>query len=179
VLKEALTRRQLIGGMAVIGFSRRALSITPEPAATGACSSIHQEIEFKASPQLVYEALIDEKQFGAFTHGVARIEREPGGEFKLFAGRPGIKGATGRNVELVPNQRIVQAWRAVEWPAGVYSLVRFDLAETGSGTRLVFDQIGLGPIPPKSAWSLMYWEPLRKYLDSAGSLNPGVRDGSE
>lgn len=126
---------------------------------------IHQELNFKASPEKVYEALLDDKQFSAFTGGVARIQREPGGEFTLFGELPGIKGASGRTIELIPSQRIVQAWRAAEWPAGVYSIVRFQLSSQGSGTQLSFDQAGFAPIPPTEAWSLMYWEPLRKYLD--------------
>jgi hypothetical protein len=34
----------------------------------------------------------------------------------------------GRNVELVPNQRIVQAWRpTADFPKGPYSLVKIEL----------------------------------------------------
>ena len=45
----------------------------------------------------------------------------------------------GRNVELLPNHRIVQAWRVVTWPEGVYSIAKFELKPHGSGTQLVFD----------------------------------------
>jgi activator of HSP90 ATPase len=31
----------------------------------------------------------------------------------------------GRQVELVPDQRISQAWRFTDWEPGVYSMVRF------------------------------------------------------
>ena len=41
-----------------------------------------------------------------------------------------------------PNHRIVQAWRVVTWPEGVYSIAKFELKSHGSGTRLVFDHIG-------------------------------------
>jgi activator of HSP90 ATPase len=85
-------------------------------------NAIHQEIEFKTNPQRVYEALLDAKQFSTFTGAPAQIEPEAGGEFTCFGGM-----ITGRNVELMPNKRIVQAWRVKIWPEGVYSIVLFEL----------------------------------------------------
>src|SRR6266576_4226770 len=64
--------------------------------------SIHQEIEFTVIPQRLYEALLDSKQFSGFSGRKAQIQRESGGEFSLFDGH-----IVGRNIELVPNQRIV------------------------------------------------------------------------
>ena len=124
--------------------------------------TIHQEIDFTASPQRIYEALLDTKQFTAFSGLPAKINREAGGAFSLFGGH-----IVGRNVELVPNQRIVQAWRTVDWPEGVYSIVKFELTAQGSGTHLVFDHIGF----PEGlhdhlaeGWEAHYWELLKKYL---------------
>src|ERR1700688_1529787 len=64
---------------------------------------IHQEIDYKASPQRVYKALLDSKQFAAFTGDPAQIHAVEGGVCNLFGGR-----VTARNIELIPNQRIVQ-----------------------------------------------------------------------
>ena len=99
--------------------------------------TIHQEIDFNTSPQLLYEALLDANQFTAFSGRPAEINREVGGAFSLFGGH-----IIGRNVELLPNHRIVQAWRVVTWPEGVYSIAKFELKPHGSGTQLVFDHIG-------------------------------------
>jgi activator of HSP90 ATPase len=92
----------------------------------------------------------------------AEISREPGGRFALYGGF-----ITGRQIELVPNTRVVQAWRAGDWPAGVYSIARFELVEQGSGSKIVFDHTGF----PKgeaeslaSGWNAHYWEPLAKVL---------------
>src|ERR1700726_2235442 len=98
---------------------------------------IHREVDFTASPQRIYEALLDAKQFTAFSGMPAQINREVGGAFSLFDGH-----IVGRNVELVPNKRIVQAWRTNDWPEGIYSIVRFELTPQGSGTHIVFDHIG-------------------------------------
>ena len=110
-----------------------------------ACEVIHQEVVFKVSPKRVYEALTAAKQFekvvklsAAVQSGMVpagqpvQVSADEGGAFSAFAGH-----ITGRHVELVPNQRIVQAWRAGSWEPGQYSIARFELTEQGSGTKMV------------------------------------------
>jgi activator of HSP90 ATPase len=64
--------------------------------------------------------------------------------------------------------RIVQAWRAGDWPPGSYSIARFVLEKRGAGTLLIFDHLGF---PSGQAghlaegWRNNYWAPLQKYLD--------------
>jgi activator of HSP90 ATPase len=124
--------------------------------------TIHQEIDFNASPQRIYEALLDAKQFTAFSGRAAEINRDVGGAFSLFDGH-----INGRNVELVPNKRIVQAWRTVDWPEGVYSIAKFELKAQGPGTHLIFDHVGF---PERlhdhlaAGWEENYWSLLRKYF---------------
>src|SRR5882724_6583502 len=122
---------------------------------------IHQEIEFDANLQRVYAALTDAAQFSALTGGApAEISREAGGTFSCFGG-----AIVGRQVELAPDQRVVQAWRAGNWPAGVYSIVKFELQAAGARTRLVFDQSGFPEAEAThlaDGWHKMYWEPMRK-----------------
>jgi activator of HSP90 ATPase len=131
--------------------------------------SIHQEVVIKASRKRVYDALTDAKEFTSLTEltdiknaAPAVISREAGGSFSCFDGY-----ITGRHVELVANQRIVQAWRADGWGQGVYSIARFELKEQGSDTKIVFDHTGfpngLGE-HLASGWTAHYWEPLAKYL---------------
>lgn len=106
---------------------------------------------------------MDSRQHAAFTaNGDAEISREVGGAFSAHGGY-----IEGRNVELVPNRRIVQAWRVKDWPEGVYSVVRFELKDEGSATRIVFDHWGA----PEDArdhlaegWQARYWQPLAQYL---------------
>ena len=128
---------------------------------------IRQEIEFKTNPQRVYDALLDAKQFSAFTGAPAEIDRQVGGAFSCFGGI-----ITGRNIELVPNKRIVQAWRVKIWPEGLYSIVAFELRSDGPGTRVVLTHDGfpadmrahLNGEGPDGGWHRQYWDPLRKYL---------------
>jgi len=157
-MNQKVTRRQmsfLLGGLGAASAHAQ----TNKPGA-----AIHQEIDFNVPPARIYEILLDARQFSAFTHDTAEIQPRAGEPFKLFGGR-----IEGRNVELVPNQRIVQAWRPASWPAGVYSIVRFELVARDSGTRIFFDHTGF---PEENrehlneGWPRNYWDPLRKYLNS-------------
>jgi uncharacterized protein YndB with AHSA1/START domain len=131
------------------------------------CESIHQEVVFKASRKRVYEVLTQPKQFTQVTDFImkgasAEISPDVGGSFSIFGGV-----ILGRHIELVPYERIVQAWREKDWDPGVYSIVRFQLNEQGTETKLVFDHMGF---PDGAAshlapgWWSHYWEPLQKYL---------------
>jgi activator of HSP90 ATPase len=136
--------------------------------------SIHQEPVFKANRKLVYEALTDSKQSDKVIQlsGVmqsmhlgekpAEISREVGGAFTLLGGH-----ITGRQVELVPGERIVQARRTGGWAPGIYSIARFELVEQGSGTKIVFDHTGFPNGEAEvlaSGWKAHYWEPIDKLL---------------
>jgi activator of HSP90 ATPase len=169
----APTRRQVIAGVAVAfgglatsastwGKAQQATAEAPSTGADKLRTYLHQEVDIKASPQRIYEVLLDSKQFAVFTGLPAEIDPKAGGAFSMFGGL-----IVGRNVELIANQRIVQAWRPASWDAGVYSIVKFELKEQGSGTRVVLDHTGFpegkfGGLD--SGWHERYWEPLKKFL---------------
>jgi activator of HSP90 ATPase len=169
------TRRQIVTGIAVACCSpflsialpaesqQDAMKKIPNSAATRHRTSLHQEVEYSATPKRIYEVLLSSKYFAAFSGLPAEIDPNEGGAFSMFN-----KMILGRNVELVPDRRIVQAWRPVgDFPDGTYTLVEFQLAPKGSGTHLVLDHTGF----PEghydhlySGWYSHYWEPLRKFL---------------
>ncbi|MFL6562648.1 MAG: SRPBCC domain-containing protein, partial [Bacillus sp. (in: firmicutes)] len=108
-------------------------------------------------------ALTDSNQFSQVTGG-APVEISPvaGGTFSCFGGM-----IHGRNIELVPGVRIVQAWRVANWPEGVYSIAKFELKEQDSKTLLVFDHIGFPEAEEEhlaAGWGENYWSPIEKYL---------------
>jgi activator of HSP90 ATPase len=170
------TRRQILAGVTVAAaglatgsaiFADRQqqnMKEAPSAAANQTRTSLHQEIEFKAAPQRIYEVLLDSKQFAAFTGLSAEIDPKAGGAFKTFGGL-----IVGRNVELIPNERIVQAWRPTHWDPGVYSIVKFELKPQGSGSIVILDHTGFPEgeyAHLNEGWSLRYWEPLKKFLAS-------------
>jgi uncharacterized protein YndB with AHSA1/START domain len=131
------------------------------------CECIHQEVVIRASRARIFHALTETKQFKDVTElslpgASTEISPEVGGAFSIFGGI-----IVGRHIEMVPNERLVQAWRETSWDPGIYSMVRFELKNEGPGTRLIFDHTGF----PKGAadhlavgWKSHYWEPLQKYL---------------
>jgi activator of HSP90 ATPase len=124
--------------------------------------TIHQEVVFNASPLRIYEALTDSKQFGEVTEAPTEISSEAGGLFSCFGGM-----IFGRNIELVPGKRIVQAWRVANWEEGIYSIAKFELKEQDSKTLLIFDHIGFPESDVEhlaTGWGTNYWNPLEKYL---------------
>ncbi|MGA2559863.1 MAG: SRPBCC family protein [Terracidiphilus sp.] len=134
----------------------------PASAANAARTSIHYEIDFKGSPQRLYGAILDQKQFAAFTGMPATIDPTPGGAFSQFSGM-----IVGRNIELVSNQRIVQAWRPTHWDPGIYSIAHFEFNPRDAETTLVFDHTGFpaGEYDHlDSGWHSHYWDPLKKFL---------------
>jgi activator of HSP90 ATPase len=140
-------------------------------------ASIRQEVLFRATRRRVYEALTNSQQFDAVTRlsdGLAlvtaagakptSISPELGGAFTLFGGY-----ITGRNLEMQPDERLVQAWRAGSWQTGDYSIVKFALSDEGADTKVTFDHGGFPESQGASLarwWHVHYWTPLAKYLSA-------------
>jgi len=177
LLKEP-TRRKALTGLAITigGMSLRSTKAgaATEDKISHTAEAIHHEPIFTASRQRIYEILIETKQFDKVVDlsGARKsmpsggkpteISREAGGAFTIFGGH-----IIGRQIELLPNERIVQAWRVVDWGPGIYSIARFELVERDSRTTIVFDHTGF----PKglgehlaAGWREHYWEPLKKLL---------------
>jgi activator of HSP90 ATPase len=167
-----ITRRRAVGAAAAAlafpatGFHALAQQpVMEEKPATGpnaTRTSLHQEIALNATPDRIFNVLMDQKQFAAFTGMPATIDPSAGGKFTTFGGL-----VEGRNVELIPGQRIVQAWRPTSWDPGVYSVVHFELKAANGGTTLVLDHTGFPEgdfdhLDP--GWYLRYWDPFKKYL---------------
>jgi activator of HSP90 ATPase len=185
-----MTRREISMGAGALAAAFGAAG--PAKAATGSSqaaaddkngeisrdnAAIHQELVFAASVARVYDALTVTEQFDKVVRlsaamnsdmkkmlGAAPtvIDAQPGGAVSLFGGY-----VTGRMLELVANVRIVQAWRAGSWDAGIYSIARFAFLQHGSGTRLVFEHTGFPNAAARhlaKGWHINYWEPLAKSL---------------
>ena len=180
LLASGTTRRQVLVGAAItlggIAVASRAAWAGTDEVVSHTSEAIHQEPVFKANRKRVYEALTDAKQFdkvvqlgAAMKAGMVsgakptEISREAGGAFSLFGGL-----IVGRHIELVPNERIVQAWRAAgHWKPGIYSIAKFELVEEGDGTRIIFDHRGFPDGEWQQlaeGWKINYWQPLEKYL---------------
>lgn len=164
---DCVTRRDFSVRLAT--FLSLGTIVVAEEDVSRTSESIHQEVVLDGSRKRVYEALTDANKFTLVTSfssvknaPPAQIGREVGGAFSLFGGY-----IVGRQVELVVDRRIVQAWRVADWEPGVYSIARFELKDQGSRTLLVFDHTGFPNGTGQhlaDGWSTNYWEPLKKYL---------------
>jgi uncharacterized protein YndB with AHSA1/START domain len=152
----------LFPALGLAGFASHTVAAESPDGISRNAESIHQEVVIKATRKRVYQALTDPDQFAKVSGGMAtKISREVGGPFSLFDGV-----ITGRHIELVPGERIVQAWRS-GWAPGEYSIVRFVLKDEGSATRIVLDHTGF----PKGAaehlasgWKEHYWDGLNQFF---------------
>jgi len=136
---------------------------------------IHQEALVAAAPQQVFELLTSGSLFSAATGQLAEITDREGDAFSLFGGR-----IEGREIELVPGRRVVQAWRFgtahdSPWEPGAYSTVRFSLEPAGDGTRLVIDHTG---IPAdwiehlSQGYPTFYLDPIAKFFANDQGTTP-------
>ena len=114
-------------------------------------------------PQAIYRALTNAHQHAAFTRaratGVARV----GARFTAWDGY-----ISGRHLELMPAERIVQEWQTSEWPRGYApSLLDIKLQASRRGTLL---QIAHTKVPAAQAedlragWIEYYWKPLKAWF---------------
>jgi len=187
MLSALVSRRALTVGLVTIPAglgAARMIAASDTTTTTGAdtsnglshnSESIHQELTFKAGRRQVYDALTRTSKFDALTRlsdglslltapgaKATAISREVGGPFTLFGGY-----ITGRHLEMVPEELLVQAWRAGSWKPGDYSIVKFALSAEGAACKLVLDHRGFPEGQGKSlayGWGVHYWEPLAKLL---------------
>jgi activator of HSP90 ATPase len=170
---ETATEQYLPSRRSVIGIGGALLTLSacgqagpaaPAPADDPRTrTSLRQEERFAAAPARVYEVLLSGAEFAAFSGQRAEIDPRVGGAFSLFDGQ-----VVGIIIDLVPAQRIVQAWRAIgDWPPGIFSIVHFALAPIAAGTALTLDHNGFRPgnfDHLNAGWPPHYWIPMRRYL---------------
>ena len=128
--------------------------------------NIKQTVKFKASPEEVFEALMDSKKHSKFTESKALISRKVGGKISAYDGY-----IQGKNLQIVKNKKIVQEWRgtAENWPEDHYSIASFELKKIPGGTKLTFIQ-KLVPEKEfesfKKGWEEHYWSKMKKMLEN-------------
>ena len=129
--------------------------------------AIQQSVTFPASPERLFEIYIDSKKHSAATGAKAIVSRKAGGKFAAFDGL-----LSGKNLVVIPNHMIVQAWRGTHWkktdPDSIL-ILKFSKTKAGGLVDLVHvnvpDHDHAGVI---KGWSKFYWKPWRAYLKKKG-----------
>jgi activator of HSP90 ATPase len=124
--------------------------------------NIRQTVTFKAKPHDVYEILMDSKKHSELAGDTAKISRKENGKFTVGDYIEGV------NLEVIPDEKIVQTWRYNDWPEDHYSKATFSFAKVAGGTRMTFTQTGV-PVKfyedIKQGWIDYYWEPMKEMLE--------------
>jgi activator of HSP90 ATPase len=171
----ALALTALPIGLAIAAETPKGKSSAVVDGLSHTADAIRQEVTLDAGPQRVYQALTSTKDFDMITRlsdgavllnatgaKPTSISTDVGGPFALFGGY-----ITGRHLEMLPNERLVQAWRAASWKPGDFSIAAFYLRAEGGQTKLNFEHRGFpnseGAVLAQG-WHSHYWEPLAKFL---------------
>jgi len=116
-----------------------------------------------ASPQEVYDAWLDSLAHTEMTGGEANVSDEIGAELSAWGSY-----ISGRNLELIPGERIVQSWRTSEFgDEHADSIITLTLEEVEDGTRLTLEHSNV-PDEHRSyeegGWQENYFEPMVVYF---------------
>ena len=117
-----------------------------------------------ASPEDIYNAWLDSRQHGSMTGGKAEITPAPAGEFSAWDGY-----LWGRNLELVPHRRIVQAWRTSDFDADdPDSRLEVLLQPAVEGTLFTIRHTNLPEdgLSYRQGWVDNYFRPMERYFSN-------------
>ncbi len=116
-----------------------------------------------ASPLEIYEAWLDSVGHSEMTGGEATMSDEVGAEVTAWDGY-----ISGRNVELVLGERIVQSWRTSEFgDEDADSIITVVLQQIGEGTLLTLEHSNVPDAHQsyeEGGWQSNYFEPMVAYF---------------
>jgi uncharacterized protein YndB with AHSA1/START domain len=116
-----------------------------------------------ASPQEIYEAWLDSVIHSEMTGSEASMSEETGAQVSAWDGY-----ITGRNLELVPGERIVQSWRTTQFTdEHEDSQIIVTLKAVEDGTLLTLEHTNV-PDAQRSyeegGWEEHYFDPMKEYF---------------
>ena len=116
-----------------------------------------------ASPQEIYDAWLDSVTHSEMTRAKALMSDEIGAEVSAHDGY-----ITGRNLELVPAERIVQSWRTTQFAdehEDSIVTVTLEDADTGALLTLVHTNVPDDQTSyEQGGWEEYYFEPMKAYF---------------
>ena len=127
--------------------------------------TIELSAEFPVSIATLYSAWLDSDQHEAMTGGEASVSDREGDSFTAWD-----EYITGKNIELIPNTKIRQAWRTTDFledQPDSEIVLEFIPLENGR-SRLVLRHNGLTDADEhyRAGWEDNYFEPMADYFSS-------------
>lgn len=120
--------------------------------------TIRQSYEIQASASQVFKALTTPSIIEKWSGAPAEMQALPGAAFSLWGGQ-----IIGKNLEVVPDKKLVQEWRESSWP--VPSKVTFTITPTANGSRIDLLHEDVPAASAKdidSGWREYYLGPLQE-----------------
>jgi uncharacterized protein YndB with AHSA1/START domain len=116
-----------------------------------------------ASPQEIYEAWLDSVVHSEMTGGEASMSDATGAKVSAWDGY-----ITGRNLELVPGERIVQSWRTTQFTdEHEDSQITLTLQAVEDGTLLTLEHANVPDVQKsyeEGGWQKHYFDPMKEYF---------------
>src|SRR6202795_4619428 len=119
--------------------------------------TISQRVRFSTSAETLFEMYMDSKKHAASTGAPAKLSRKVGGAWSAYGGSIG-----GKNLLIVPDQQIVQAWRARFWKKRELSVLIMTFEKAAGGTIVEVVHVGVPQHDQKgvrNGWPKYYWKP--------------------
>jgi uncharacterized protein YndB with AHSA1/START domain len=127
-----------------------------------------------APPDIVYSAWLDSDGHTAFTGSPAQIDARVGGRHTAWDGY--ISGAT---LELLPGSKIVQSWRAADFPEEAPdSRLEVHLSVANGATRLTLIHTNVPDKQLKAierGWHEFYFEPMTEHFAAKAAARAAAK----
>ena len=120
------------------------------------------KINFPVSAEKIYAAWLKGDEHTKMTGAGATGSAETGSEFSAWDGY-----IYGRNIELLANKKIVQAWRTTDFAEkDDDSQIEITLSETETGCELMLTHTHIPNGQPdyKKGWQDYYFFPMKNYF---------------
>lgn len=131
-----------------------------------------------ASPQEIYDAWLDSLTHSEMTGSAAILSDEIGAEVSAWDGY-----ITGRNLDLVPGERIVQSWRTTEFAdEHEDSIITLTLEDVDSGTLVTLVHSNVPEEQTsyeQGGWQEYYFEPMKAYFAKAKRASERRQEAKE
>ena len=132
--------------------------------------SFEIQTTFPVSAKVLYNAWLDSKTHSAMTGTQAEIDPSPEGVFRIFGGY-----ITGKNVELVPGEKIVQRWRTSEFPVtSPDSVLKVIFEKMGKSTKIIIRHTKIPEGQAKDyrqGWKEYYFRPMKSFFGTSMSIS--------
>jgi len=116
-----------------------------------------------ASPKQIYDAWLSSKEHSKMTGSKATSSAKLNGKFTAWDNY-----ISGKNLELIPDKRILQSWRTTEFSKDdldSHLLIKIEEVKDGSKVTLVHSEIPAGQSAAyKKGWSDFYFKPMKTYF---------------